>query len=73
MVIHITCDQCRNLFLHLQISLFQLIKSLILLVHSHKFIIRPFLLQIFSVDIILFFLLYRPISTTHPLPMNALL
>ena len=67
MFVYIACNQSRNLFFHLQINLFQLIKSLVLLIHSHKFVISPLLLQVLTIGIKYFF------GLIDPLPMNALL
>jgi len=52
MIVYIACYQCCNLLLNIQIFFFKIIKGLVLLVHSHKFVLCTLFLQIVAMSIV---------------------
>lgn len=58
MLVYIRRYLCGNLLLLFHILFFQIIKSFILLIHSHEFLFRTFLLQILTMSIVYFLASY---------------
>ena len=55
MFVYVGCYLRSNLLFLFHILFFQVIKSLVLLIHGHELLFRTFLLQIRAMDIVNFF------------------